>query len=181
MTPAGRSPEENVTNAGSPRTDETRPSRSEQTRTATEVTRLGLQLTGLSPADLDRLALPERLREEIEVNQKLKPRSRGRQNRLIGQLLRAEDHEEIRVRLAQLKSGHHRSADVEKANEAWVARLVEEGDSAVEAFIAEFPAADRQRFRSFVRSIRQDPLAKKAKRARREMLRAVRELRAGGS
>ena len=59
-----------------------RPTRTQQTRAATVVNQLGVRLTLLSSADLDRLELPERLREAIDVSQKLKTRSRGRQNRL---------------------------------------------------------------------------------------------------
>jgi ribosome-associated protein len=155
-----------------------RPTRSEQTRAATAVNQLGVQLTTLSSADLDRLDLPERLREEIDVCQKLKPRSRGRQNRLIGQLLRAEDHEAIRERFASLKRAGRAGMYHEKMTEGWLARLVDEGDSAVEALIADYPDADRQRLRLLTRTARQDPAANRAKRARRELLRAIRALRA---
>jgi ribosome-associated protein len=155
-----------------------RPSRTQLTRAASEVNQLGLQLASLSRVQLDRLELPERLRREIDVWQKLKPRSRGRQNRLLGQLLRAEDHEEIRRRVEALRGGHGLGLAHEKANERWLARLVDEGDGAVEALIAEYPEADRQRLRALARGARQDAEAKKTKRARRELLRTIRALRA---
>lgn len=155
-----------------------RPTRTQQTRAATAVNQLGLQLTQLSTGDLDRLELPERLRAEIDVSRRLKPRSRGRQNRLIGQLLRAEDHEMIRQRIESLKSGRRDGVQQETETERWLTRLVEEGDSAVEAFITAYPEADRQRLRLLARSASQGPAANKAKRARRELLRAIRTLRA---
>lgn len=157
---------------------ERRPSRTELTRAARAVNELGLQLTMLSTFDLDRLELPERVRREIDVSQRLKPRSRGRQNRLIGQLLRAEDHEAIRKRVELLKRPGRDGIRHEKINEGWLTRLIDEGDPAIDALIAEYPDADRQRLRRLARSARQDPEAKKAKRARRELLRAVRMLRA---
>jgi ribosome-associated protein len=153
------------------------PSRTQQTRAATAVNQLGLQLVSLSSGDLDRLELPDRLREEIEVSQRLKPRSRGRQNRFVGQLLRAEDHESIRERFEALKAARRDGVHHEKLTERWLARLVEEGDLAVEALIADYPQADRQRLRSLTRSARQSSEARRAKRARRELLRAIRELR----
>jgi len=168
-------------NAGddhAPTTGEPRPTRSQQTRAATAVNQLGVRLTELSSADLDRLELPERVREEIDVCRKLKPRSRGRQNRLIGQLLRAEDHDAIRERVESLKGARRGEAQREKMTELWLARLVEEGDPAVEALIADYPQADRQRLRSLARSARRDPESKRSKRARRELLRAIRALRA---
>ena len=111
------------------------------------------------------------------MSQKLKPRSRGRQNRLIGQLLRAEDHEAIRERMESPQAAGRDNAQQEKMNEAWLIRLVEEGDPAVEALIANHPQADRQQLRQLARSARQDPESKKTKRARRELLRAIRALR----
>lgn len=155
-----------------------RPTRTQQTRAAAAVNQLGVQLTTLSSADLDRLALPERLREEINVSQRLKPRSRGRQNRLIGQLLRAEDHESIRQRVESLNRTRRDGVLQERITERWLARLIEEGDPAVEALIAEHPHADRQRLRSLIRNARRHSEARTVKRARRELLRAIRALRA---
>jgi ribosome-associated protein len=161
-----------------PDAPEPRLTRTQQTRAAAAVNELGLELTRLRPQELDRLELPERVREAIDVSQRLKPRSRGRQNRLIGQLLRAEDHEAIRARLETLRGGHRLATRQEKLNERWLARIVEEGDPAVEALIVECPDADRQRLRVLARSARQDPEAAKTKRARRELLRTIRALRA---
>jgi ribosome-associated protein len=158
--------------------DEVRPSRTELTRAAGLVNRLGQHLTTLSPGDLDRLELPERVREAIDHCQTLKPRSRGRQNRLIGQLLRAEDHEAIRARVDSLRSGKREDTLQEKRNERWVERLVLEGDTALNTLVAEYPDADRQRLRVLARSARQGPEASSGKRARRELLRAIRTLRA---
>jgi len=155
-----------------------RPSRTEQTRAAAAVNQLGVQLTTLSSHDLDRLELPERLRQAIDVSQNLKPRSRGRQNRLIGQLLRAEDHEAIRDRVDSLERAHRAGVQHEAMTERWLTRIVEEGDPAVEALIAKHPQADRQRLRLLTRNARQDPAKSTAKRARRELLRAIRDLRA---
>ncbi len=154
-----------------------RPSRTELTRAAGAVNRLGLKLTRLSIRDLERLELPDRLREEVELSQTLKPKSRGRQNRLIGQLLRAEDHEAIAERLEALENDHRVGVHHERMTDRWVDRLVEEGDPAIDALIVEFPGADRQRLRSLVRNTRKKPGESAAKRARRELLRAVRALR----
>lgn len=154
-----------------------RPSRTELTRAAREVNALGIELTRLAPEVLDRLELPELLREEIAVCQDLKPRGRGRQNRLIGQLLRAEDHEAIRGRLAALQIELRRGVQKEKGNERWLKRILDEGESAIETLIQDHPDADRQRLRTLMRNARQEPKSKATRRARRELLRAIRELR----
>lgn len=172
------SPEKDAAAESSPRSADSRPSRTEKTRAAHAINKVGLQLTRLSLRDLDRLELPERLREEIERSQRLKSRSRGRQNRLIGQLLRAEDHEAIQQRLELLKNHQRDGVRHEQVTERWLLRLMEEGDSAVERLIADYPDADRQRLRMLTRSAQQDPAAKKTKRGRRELLRSIRALRA---
>ena len=178
MIPPDDFPEDDAAAKPSPRSTESRPSRTEQTRAANAVNKLGLHLTRLSLRDLDRLELPERLREEIELSQRLKPKSRGRQNRLIGQLLRAEDHEAIEQRLESLKNDRRDGVRHEQVTERWLIRLVEEGDVAVEGLITDYPQADRQRLRMLTRSAQADPAEKKTKRARRELLRAIRALRA---
>ncbi len=151
--------------------------RTQQTQAAAAVTRLGLELTLLSARQLDRLELPERLREEIDVCQRLKTRSRGRQTRLIGQLLRGEDHEAIRARVESRKRLDAPGVQEEKRIEAWRDRILEQGDTAIEALMVEFPEADRQRLRLLTRNATHGPEGKKSKRARLELLRTIRALR----
>ena len=152
-------------------------SRTEKTREAKRVNALGIELTRLRADELDRLELPELLREAIAVCQGLKPRGRGRQNRLIGQLLRSEDHEAIQNRMSGIRVELRRGVQKEKGNERWLARILEEGDIAIEALIADHPDADRQRMRLLARNALHDPDGKPARRARRELLRVIRALR----
>jgi len=63
---------------------EGRPSRTQRTRAAAAVTRLGQDLGTPAPGDLDALDLPERLREEPEVWRGLKSLARGGPCGLIG-------------------------------------------------------------------------------------------------
>jgi ribosome-associated protein len=154
-----------------------RASRSERKREATAINGLGLRLIKLSPAQLDRLDLPEDLRRAIELCQGLKIRAQSRQKRLIGQLLRDGDHAAIQRRIEDQAGPHPISVANEKANDRWRARLIEEGDPALQAFIDEFPNADRPQLRGFIRAARQDPEATRSKRAQRELLRAIRAIR----
>jgi ribosome-associated protein len=80
-----------------------RPNRSERTRQATQVNKLGIQLISLLPTHLDQLDLPEELRDAIDVCQGLKAQARGRQQRLVGKILRSEDHERVREQLDRLE------------------------------------------------------------------------------
>jgi ribosome-associated protein len=173
-------PDEPADSAGRELTDERAPgpSRSQQRRDAAAVTQLGEQLVALSARQLDRLELPEELREAIALCQVLTRRARGRQARLIGQLLRAEDHDAIRQRLRVLHAPRRTASSLvgSTRHEAWRARLVDEGDPALQALVEEYPHADRQQLRALARTSRQDPEAAKTKRARRDLLRAIREV-----
>ena len=157
------------------------PSRTEKTRAAALVNKLGIALVALSREELDQLELPSRVREEIDVSKGLKAKSRGRQNRLIGQLLRAEDHDAIRERLAELGRARALGVQYEKVTEEWRTRIVDEGNDAVEALLEAHPSSDapaqRQQLRQLARSVRQDPEGSRGRRARRELLRAIREVR----
>jgi ribosomal 50S subunit-associated protein YjgA (DUF615 family) len=82
---------------------QSRISRTERTREVKIVNQLGLQLVAYPPAVLDQLELPEELRHAIDVCRAMKPRTRGRQRRLVGQILRGEDHEAIRERVESLE------------------------------------------------------------------------------
>ncbi len=175
IAPSG-SRDEDPTDDGAADREE-RPTRTARTRAAAAINELGLHLSTLEPDELDRLELPEQLRREIDVCQQLKARGRGRQNRLIGQLLRAEDHAAIRKRVEGLKNIHRDVVRRDKLADRWLARLVEEGDAGVEALIAAHPDADRQRLRALTRGARKDDAdPRKSKRARRELLRAIRAL-----
>lgn len=83
-------------------TEEPYASRTERTRATQAVNKMGLRLAGLSPTLLDQLELPEELREAIDVCQKLKVRHRRRQQRMVCQLLRDEDHVAITKRVQAL-------------------------------------------------------------------------------
>ncbi len=81
-----------------------RPNRSERTRDAAHVNKLGTNLTKLRPVDLDTLDLPEELREAIDICQGLKAQAQSRQRRLVAKVLRSENHEAIREQFEQLQA-----------------------------------------------------------------------------
>ncbi len=154
------------------------PSRTQLRNEARQVTGLVLDLIALAPPALDALGLPPELREAIEVCQGLKIRARSRQKRLIAQILRAEDHEAIRRNMTTPGAALIDGITREKQNERWRARLVEEGDPALQEFMQLYPQADRQQLRTFARSARQGSEGKKTLRAQRELLRVIRATRA---
>ena len=83
--------------------------RTARTLAASAVNKVGLRLADLPPEALDQLALPEELREAIDLCQRMKLRGRARQKRLICKLLRAEDHVTITKRTEALEAAIRRS------------------------------------------------------------------------
>jgi ribosomal 50S subunit-associated protein YjgA (DUF615 family) len=92
-----------------PSEPQARLSRTERTREVKIVNQLGHQLVAYPPSVLDELELPEELRHAIDVCQAMKPRTRGRQRRLVCQILRGEEHEAIRERVESLEQSSHRA------------------------------------------------------------------------
>ena len=87
--------------------------RTERTRAATAVNKVAVRMAKLPPEELDQLALPENLRDAIDVYQKLKPRGRARQQRTVCQLLRYADHEVIIPRVEALEAATKRRKERE--------------------------------------------------------------------
>jgi ribosome-associated protein len=78
------------------------PSRSQRTRDIKAINRLGLRLVALSALDLDRLDLPEDLRDAVVASRTLKKGALGRQKRLVCKLLRDEGDAAIRAQVELL-------------------------------------------------------------------------------
>ncbi len=92
-----------------PSESQARLSRTERTREMKILNQLGLQLAAFPPSVLDQLELPEELRHAINVCQAMKPRARGRQRRLVCQILRGEEHEAIRERVESLEQSSRKA------------------------------------------------------------------------
>lgn len=79
------------------------PSKSARKREAHALQKLGEELTRMRVADLDRLPLPENLREAIDEARRLTNRGAlSRQRQYIGKLMREVDVEPIEAALAAL-------------------------------------------------------------------------------
>lgn len=153
-----------------------RPSRSQLKREAHAVTAFGERLVELRPAELQSLPLDDELREEIETCRGLTKNARLRQLRLIARLLRARDLRAMQEALDGIDGRHRATVQAEKAAEAWRTRLLEAGDAALGELLADHPDADRQLLRQLMRAAGGPAESARTKRARRELLRAVRAL-----
>lgn len=155
-----------------------KPSRSQLKRDAEAVRLLGERLTNLTPSQRSSLPLDQEVLEAIDECRGLKRNARLRQLRALGKLLRTHDLQPLREALGDV-NGVLPAAEAEnQLADAWRKRLLEQGDTALAQLMDAHPDADGQRIRQLVRRAlsQKDPENSTAKRARLELLRALRGL-----
>lgn len=156
------------------------PSRSQQRREALEVLELARQLSLLTPQQLSKLPIPDRLMPHIDETRRITSHvAHKRQLQYLAKQMRREDDdalEGIRDALdANGQAGRVEAALLHRA-EAWRERLIADGDAALAEFLAEYPQADRQHLRQLARNAHEEKLKNKPPHAYRELFRELREL-----
>lgn len=158
-----------------------RKSKSQLKREAHELQQLGEQLTKLSADRLQRIRMPEELREAVLFAKSIK--SRGalrRQIQTIGSLMRDIDAEPIRNALEDIAGGSKRQAIHFQKLERWRDALINEGelplDESIEAIVEELPQADRQQLRRLALNARKERETSKPPKSSRALFRYLREL-----
>lgn len=133
-------------------------------------------LARLPAAEREALPADAELKTAIELLSGMKADSARR--RLIRHLARqtaTAAWPPLEAVIARSKASRAEIAAFEHDAEAWRARLLAEGDAAIDALVAAHPEADRSRLRQLVRNAnREDSPA--TRRGRRLLLRAVRAL-----
>lgn len=159
-----------------PEEEDRGPSKSQLKRESSALQDLGEELLALSPQQLERLDLPPELLDAVRLGQSISAHGGlRRQRKFIGKLLRHLDAESIRAGLERLREGHADTVRLLHRVEAWRDRILEEGDPAVNAFLAEHPEADRQKLRQLARDGRREREAGQAPRAARLLFRYLRD------
>lgn len=153
------------------------PSKSQLKRDSHALQDLGEALLALSEEQLERFDLPAELLEAVRLGQTITAHGGlRRQRKFIGKLLRQIDAEPIRAGLAALKHQDAAAVRLQHRCEAWRDRILAEGDSAVDEFLAERPEADRRKLRQLVRDGRRERDAALPPRAARLLFRYLREM-----
>ena len=159
------------------------PSRSQLRREAIDVFKLAESLALLSDAQLLHVPLDDAILEEVRRARAISAQiARKRQTQFLAKKMRQLEADElaaIRAALEHDRADSRRdTADLHRL-EAWRARMLTEGDSALGEFIAQHPGADRQRLRQLVRQATLESEANKPPRAFRELFRELRDAAAG--
>jgi ribosome-associated protein len=157
-----------------------RPSKSQAKRDMTALQKLGVELVDQPAERLERVELPERLRDAIDLARTISDHEgRRRQMQYIGRLMRDVDPEPIRAAIAAWSGQSRAEAAALHGLERWRERLLEH-DDALTAFASEHTAAlapdTLQRLRQAIRGARKERVDGKPPHHFRELFRLIRSV-----
>lgn len=151
-------------------------SKSQRKREVEALQNIGEKLVNLRCAQLNKLALPERLRQAVDRAQQIRSRSAlRRQRQYIGRLMR-EEGEEVEQRLEKLLRPHVEETAYLHKLERWRNHLIDEGEGAIDDLIAEHPSAERQVVRQYVRSAKKQQEKSLSQKAVRNLFKYLKTL-----
>jgi len=162
-----------------------REAKSEAKRRALQLEALGEELVALKPGLLEKLALPEDVRDAVVECQRLRDKralgGHRRQVQRLGVIMRGVDAAPIAAALAALREEGTQQSPAIRDAERWRTRLLDEGDAAITALCAERPQADRTSLRQLVRAAAEERTRQAAKpdtsgQAQRRLFKLVRSI-----
>ena len=151
-------------------------SKSEMKRDMEALQKVGEELVELKPNALAKIPLDEDLLEAVKDAQRFKNEARRRQLQRIGKLMRQVDVEPIQAALDMLRNKHSQATVALKKLEQKRDKLIENGDSMINAIMVDHPDADRQRLRQLVRQANKEKTQNKPAKAYREIFQYLKAL-----
>ncbi|MES2820681.1 MAG: ribosome biogenesis factor YjgA [Pseudomonadota bacterium] len=138
---------------------------------------LGERLTTLKPDLIARLPLTDALRLALaEAPKHTANIARKRHMQFIGKLMRDQNTDQILVLLDQLDASTRQYNERFHALEHWRDRLILGTDEVLDAFMADYPEADRQHLRQLARQAQHEIAQKKPPASTRKIFKYIREL-----
>ncbi|MCG6909496.1 MAG: DUF615 domain-containing protein [Deltaproteobacteria bacterium] len=152
-------------------------SRTQKKNEARALQKMGEQLLGLTPEQLEQIDLPKELMEALkEARGMTSHGARRRQVKYIGALVRETDPLPIREALENIRRGDHEKAAVFKQVERWRDAL-KAGDTAlIEEILASCPGAQRQRLTQLTRSAQAEFGSQSGAKASRALFRYLKDV-----
>jgi ribosome-associated protein len=151
-------------------------SKSQLKREADALQKIGEQLINMSAHELEDISLPDNLVSAIEDARQMKKGALKRQRQFIGKLMRDLDPESIIDALEARKAKALEQNRNFHRLEAWRDRLLDEGDAALNEFLDDYTAADRQKLRQLIRQAKKEAEQSKPPKSARNLFRYLREL-----
>lgn len=156
-------------------------SRTQKKKEAHLLQEMGEKLVRLSPQQLDAMALPEELSEEIRFAKTLTQHGAyRRQIQRIGALMREVDPEPIARALSVIELGDYKQSQAFHQLEQWRDALIEGDEDLLEEILSRYKAADRQRLTQLVRSARKERQKSRSKKSARNLFAYLRQIRETG-
>lgn len=153
------------------------PSRSQLKRENQELRDMGEQLVLLAKSQLEKMTLDDSLKAAIKEARRLKNLdARRRQIQYIGKLLRSIDVAEIKYSLDKLNHQSQTFRQHFAKLEQWRDRFINEGNDAIEDFIALYPDADRQQLRNLQRQACREKSMNKPSAASEKLFQYIKQL-----
>jgi len=157
--------------------DEELISKSQLKRDSHALQDLGKKLSSYNAEQLDTIPLDDKLRDAIELAQKLSNK-RGalkRHYQFIGKLLRAIDAEPIIKAVDNIEQGHKNNVESFKVLEHWRDQILQVGDSAIQDYCQQHDTGDRQKLRQIWRNYQQAKDDSKKTRFARQLFKELRD------
>jgi ribosome-associated protein len=151
-------------------------SKSQLKREADALQKIGEQLINMSAHELEDIPLPDNLVSAIEDARQMKKGALKRQRQFIGKLMRDLDPAPIIDALEARKAKALEQNRNFHRLEAWRDRLLDEGDAALNEFLDDYPAADRQKLRQLTRQATKEAEQGKPPKNARNLFRYLREI-----
>ena len=155
---------------------EERPSKSQLKREMHALQALGETLIAMKPAERARFPLSDDMLRAIEETSRIRSHEgRRRHMQYVGKLIRKEDLTAIQGVFDAIEQEKEQRDHAFHRLEKWRDRLVDEGDDAVNLFIADYPNADRQALRQLVRNARKEREQGKPPTSSRKLFKHLRD------
>lgn len=151
-------------------------SKSEMKRDMDALQKIGEELVELTPNALAKMPLDDEMMDAIKDAQRFNKEARRRQLQYIGKQMRFIDIEPIQAALDKLRNKHSQHTVALKKLELKRDKLIENGDSMINAILVDHPYADRQHLRQLVRQATKEKSQEKPGKAYREIFQYLKSL-----
>jgi len=152
------------------------PSKSQIKRDLDALKDLGRELIALTPADLAKLPLDERVHEAVLKAQPLSKGALKRQTGFIGRLIADTDHQAIRTALAEMRQPHLQATQQFHQLETWRDRLLADDDTVMAELRDQFTDIDSQHLRQLVRNAQKEAKAEQPPKSARLIYKYLKQL-----
>jgi ribosome-associated protein len=138
---------------------------------------MGKELVEMPEGKLQKFNLPDSLKEAIYEARKLKSREAKRRHlQYIGKLMRISNIDEIQNTLDKMDHQSLTYRQHFKQLEVWRERIITKGNKGIEAFLKDYPLAERQQLRNLQRQANREIELKKAPVASRKIFEYIRSV-----